>query len=288
MRRRRTGAPPTGAFQRYCEELLQRCGPTHCTTVWTRGTSRTAAGTARSTAPGTYRGFWTLLPRPVPTQHTSPDHSMALPSFGGLAAGEFGPECRILDEMKRLLHENLLSVKIWSVQGGSPRLCVILSDLLRPLSVAASRVPPVPSACSASSQAAIGSTTMVCACKLSTRHSLRLSQPPPVLTEILGISGNPGISGDSGVRSLRSDWHCPEDACCSTCITLRSRAGVSVLYLCTVMYRSEAGGCCDCGDETAWKPSGYGPTHHPHNCRSLLTACTHSAFAQAHFKNRSA
>jgi hypothetical protein len=35
-----------------------------------------------------------------------------------------------------------------------------------------------------------------------------------------------------------------------------------------VLYRSEAGGCCDCGDVASWQPAGCCPLHAPHAARN--------------------
>ncbi len=33
------------------------------------------------------------------------------------------------------------------------------------------------------------------------------------------------------------------------------------MFLVVVMYNSDSGGCCDCGDKDAWKEEGYVQSH---------------------------
>lgn len=48
------------------------------------------------------------------------------------------------------------------------------------------------------------------------------------------------------------------------------------------MYISDSGGCCDCGDSTSWKPSGFCPHHRTATQAPTLTLPPdESAFLQA-------
>jgi hypothetical protein len=38
-----------------------------------------------------------------------------------------------------------------------------------------------------------------------------------------------------------------------------SYSSIKIVCLAVVMYHSESGGCCDCGDKDAWKEEGYVP-----------------------------
>jgi hypothetical protein len=38
-----------------------------------------------------------------------------------------------------------------------------------------------------------------------------------------------------------------------------SYSSLKIVCLVIVMYHSESGGCCDCGDKDAWKEEGYVP-----------------------------
>lgn len=120
---------------------------------------------------------------------------------------------------------------------------------------------PAPSASSASNRAATGSMTMVRDHQapldelrsVPADHFLVPLEERSRETHSLAVThGTPRLS------VLNSDRGCAHDVCCSSFVWLGLPArALSVSFHLAVMYRSEAGGCCDCGDETAWKPSGY-------------------------------